>query len=208
MKHLGKKEYFADSNNKNDVAVLVMNIILVAFKIYATFFTPPTDNIKNITDAILRFIRGLICFMSIIKFFYYAKVDPDMAKLIRLIYDTVSYIKLFTIIFLIATCTFAILNINFKMDTPDDDYPNLYSQIAQFLYAFRNSIGDLNTPGYGFWSKNLDKNPYGYLMIFSLWVVYLLTIYFMVIMLLNFLIALVSVQFEETTAAEILNMLD
>ena len=68
-----------------------------------------------------------------------------------------------------------------------------------FLYALRQSVGDLNAPGYPQWTELLETYPFGAGTMITLnWFVFLWSLYVMVIILLNFLIVVISSSYEDT----------
>lgn len=75
-----------------------------------------------------------------------------------------------------------------------------------WMEAFRLSIGDLSAPKYTFWEENLESSPFtSYFMIVIIWLVWLLEIFFVLIILLNFLIAIISQSYEEVMLKSLMN---
>ena len=84
----------------------------------------------------------------------------------------------------------------------DPDHPNgaEYNRMNRFaklyFFALRNSIGDLLVPDDSYWDlfQNKDNNERtkSLVMVAILWVLWTLNIFYMVIILLNFLISIVS----------------
>ena len=69
------------------------------------------------------------------------------------------------------------------------------------MYTLRQSVGDLEAPGYPQWTELLETNPYGAGTMITLnWFMFVLSLYVMVIILLNFLIVVISSSYEETEA--------
>lgn len=68
------------------------------------------------------------------------------------------------------------------------------------LYSFRNSIGDLATPNYDQWLLRMQSNEISeteeVLVVGLVWVLWLLQAMFMIIILLNYLIAVISQAYE------------
>ena len=80
-------------------------------------------------------------------------------------------------------------------------YPGINKTVAYLIYSFRNSIGDLATPSYDKWiimSLENEDNKVGYskldknLAIILIWGMWLFQGIFMIIILLNYLIAVIS----------------
>ena len=81
----------------------------------------------------------------------------------------------------------------------DEEYPNVDEYIFFAFQIFRNSIGDLAVPDYTFWSNRIaqeDTNKLAYIMIGYSWALWMVLIVFMLIVLLNFLIAIISQSYD------------
>ena len=69
------------------------------------------------------------------------------------------------------------------------------------MQTFRNSLGDISVPKYEYWEKRVDKN---YLVsntyIEIIWFVFFMNSIIMLVVLLNFLIAIVSESYERVNA--------
>ena len=85
--------------------------------------------------------------------------------------------------------------------------------------TFRNSIGDLAPPDYAFWINETEefeikpdvkdtaiKSYYRYFFIILVWIVWVFQIVFMIILLLNFLIADISEKYEMVIGERTLNV--
>lgn len=77
------------------------------------------------------------------------------------------------------------------------------------ILAFRNSIGDLQSPQYERWLNYIDTNQndplrsgQGYVIIYLLWGLWFGNIILMVILLLNFLIAIISQTYERVAGSQ------
>ena len=77
------------------------------------------------------------------------------------------------------------------------------------ILAFRNSIGDLQSPQYERWLNYIDANQndplrsaQGYFIIYLLWGLWFGNIILMVILLLNFLIAIISQTYERVAGSQ------
>ena len=90
-----------------------------------------------------------------------------------------------------------------------DDYERLGVFADQFMFSYRTSIGDLETPNANYWKEIIkdptNENLRNIPIVNFLWFVWMLQQYFMLIVLLNFLIAIVSQAFEKNLAATLVN---
>ena len=77
------------------------------------------------------------------------------------------------------------------------------------LYTLRNAIGDFTTPNYDIWLFGNGKDSQYTLegraiMIYIIWIVWFLNGLVQVIMLLNFLIAVISQTYESVVSQQII----
>ena len=86
-----------------------------------------------------------------------------------------------------------------KVDIQDgaQDYKEVNLLTQYFLMTYRNSVGDIKTPQYDKWqlffNENDTKQRVGKLTLISLmWIVWFLNLNLNLIILLNFLIAVIS----------------
>ena len=82
------------------------------------------------------------------------------------------------------------------------DYPDLNTITITLLQMYRNSIGDIEAPLYARWSEMLKSNSafeqnQASFMISLVWTVWVLHQFLVLIILLNFLIALISQSYED-----------
>ena len=83
----------------------------------------------------------------------------------------------------------------------ENDYEGLNTFFVYFIQILRNSLGDLAPPSYGIWiekAKFEKDNKYGFLMINLIWGFWLFQVVICLIVLLNFLIAIISQAYEDT----------
>ena len=89
----------------------------------------------------------------------------------------------------------------------DDDYPNVETTIKFVIQVFRNSVGDINAPEYDYWSNKVavkETESIAYGMIGWGWFLWFSNIFFMLIILLNFLIAIISQSYDSVMTREMI----
>jgi hypothetical protein len=77
------------------------------------------------------------------------------------------------------------------------------------ITSYRNSIGDIQVPKYPFWTKvtKLEQDSaYGHFMIACIWCIWLVNQFFITIILLNFLIAIIVQSYESVMSKSIINI--
>lgn len=110
--------------------------------------------------------------------------------------------SIFLVFMFMIILTFSFLFTIVGAEFSSEDYPGLGSQMIYFIQIFRNSMGDLAVPGYEKWIKYIEYQETinsgmdyvfgGYFMIFLIWTLWLFNIVLALIILLNFLIAIIS----------------
>ena len=73
-----------------------------------------------------------------------------------------------------------------------EDYPYIDDNLGYFIQTFRNSLGDLQVPGMEFWLDNHKDSVMSRIMIYLIWFMWIINKVLMLIVLLNFLIAIIS----------------
>lgn len=77
------------------------------------------------------------------------------------------------------------------------------------ITSYRNSISDIQVPKYPFWTEvaQLEEGKYyGYFMIACIWCIWLVNQFFITIILLNFLIAIIVQSYESVMSKSIINI--
>lgn len=84
----------------------------------------------------------------------------------------------------------------------EEDYPSLTLRTRTLIQVYRNSIGDIAAPQYDLWfnpEKYTKEENYGYyegrlgkMMVGLIWTIWFLNQFFCMVMLMNFLIAIIS----------------
>jgi len=77
-------------------------------------------------------------------------------------------------------------------------YPEVQIFVSYVVHTWRNSVGDINAPVYTEWLAKGEKSPgVAYLMTGLIWFMWWLKQYINMIIMLNFLIAIVSQSYED-----------
>jgi hypothetical protein len=105
----------------------------------------------------------------------------------------------FIIFYLLWIGFFTVLyfNLQIEIDSGDEEYLKLYSLVKYFFMTYRDSIGDISVPGYTNWDaalhKDTDKNNADWFLItFMIWICWFMNQFMCLVVLLNFLIAVIS----------------
>lgn len=140
----------------------------------------------------------LIC-NSLVKMLFFLRVYKSFGMLVQLIISVIWDIKNFIFFFVCWLILFSLLYRIAGIKISETDYKNVSSYLAYIIVIFRNSIGDEQVPDTAFWSTQkrmefplLNKAVIGYS-----WFLWMLNACFMLIMLLNLLIAIISQSYDQ-----------
>jgi hypothetical protein len=91
------------------------------------------------------------------------------------------------------------------VDKDDEDYVLMNGYVKQVIFAWKNSVGDVDIPDYSKWSAIMSESPVSAkIMIVITWLNWWLNHYIMLIIILNFLIAIISQSYEQVmTTSEV-----
>lgn len=136
------------------------------------------------------FIHVILVIFCVFKLLYFTRMSKDFSFLIILIQRIQKETFTFFSFYLIFIMTFALLfNITgvYLVADLESDYPGVHWYIAACIQVFRNSICDINPPDYSYWIEN-GKVTHS-LMVGWAWFLFFFTEFYLMINLLNFVIA-------------------
>ena len=140
----------------------------------------------------------------VVKTLYCARGYDSIQSLVYLVKGSLFGIKDFMALFVYSVFIFAMFTQLTKIDKPgyddihdDDEFPDILF-LRHILNSFSNSVGDLNYPGYET-NWNTDDGYMSPAMIALIFIHYYMQIIFMVIVLLNLLISVVSENYDNIT---------
>jgi hypothetical protein len=145
-------------------------------------------------------IHSLIILLITFKLMFFMRVSENFSNLVQLITTVLFQIGPF-IVFLIMWMIVNSLLYNISgveiYDINDNDYHELHESLALFFQNFRNSVGDISTPTYDYWinAEVLNQGDLTwtqFLVVGWAWALFLLNEFFILIVLLNFLIAIIG----------------
>ena len=139
------------------------------------------------------------------KVLFYTRIFKNYGRLtellIQALYDLVPFMVFFFTAIIVFSGVFNVLLNNTKPDEPnDDEYPNLPNWSRDILWTFRNSIGDLQMPDYSYWTEQYKFDDKGkgpkafsyYFIVAYFWIVWVMNVFTLLIIMLNFVIAAIS----------------
>ena len=150
----------------------------------------------------------------ILKFMQYVRIFEKFSFLIEMIIEVNLDLGPFLILFFIFNALFTLIIDIMGARVPDDDgnynnYSGLPSFIKEFIHTFRLSIGDLIIPDISSWMNEMRScsshetddavcsyDYFGEGAIFFIWIFWMINVFLMMVILLNFLIAEVGQTYD------------
>ena len=137
--------------------------------------------------------NSLLLVFSTVKGLFFMRVNEYFGMLVQLLMQVLIDLVAFIVFFITWIILFCFLYKISGTGVPADDYPHVNPLVYYCIQIFRNSIGDEKTPVYNFWSSRLNTDPLlAKSMIGYSWFLWASNAFFMLILMLNFLIAIVS----------------
>ena len=136
----------------------------------------------------LQLLSLIIVLQIFIKTMSFLRGFESFGLLVSLIRQCLQDIMQYLLFMLFWIIFFWIEYLILGLEVDQEEYPlvNFYLQIL--VQAWRNAIGDTSVPKYTY----IEENKKGIVIISSLWTIWLLNQFFVLIILLNFLIAFIS----------------
>jgi len=142
----------------------------------------------------------VLIILAFMKILFFMKIFSDYGFLVQMVFlsflDMGPFMAFFSLWLLFFTIEFKVLGFEFD----DSEYANLGSFTQMLILTFRNSIGDLSLPQYNDLIE-VDTSVSQF-VIYMLWMFWFMNIFLMVIMLLNFLIAVISQTYERVSGSQ------
>mmetsp|Transcript_3352 Transcript_3352/g.5063 ORF Transcript_3352/g.5063 Transcript_3352/m.5063 type:complete len:244 (-) Transcript_3352:104-835(-) len=149
---------------------------------------------------------------AMIKTLYFIRIYEQFGFLVQMVLltfiDVVPFTTFMVVWIVYFAMTFMIVRWQIEPDPTDDEleYPEINVFMKYFLQSYRNSIGDLATPDYEWWLPGEDENKsmtgVKYIMVNAVWFVWFANQFVNLIILLNFLIAVISQTYEKVISAQ------
>lgn len=143
--------------------------------------------------------------LTFVKTLFFIRIYKRFSFLVQMIISCLGAITPFIIYYIVFLLVFSICFIILQMEVDGEVAEaqglNLFSKIV--LETFRTSIGELGMPMY---SKILKREPsvFKYLNIVLIWITWVVQTFFMLIVMLNFLIAVITNNYENVFNKQII----
>lgn len=214
MKNDGFQQYISDNGNKLDLLMLAAFVCYFVLRLGYTFhgvnvIIPSVIGVSNYEAMTpdwfaLMILNVLISIQIVIKICFFCKVNERFGMLVQLILTCIHDVEAFAIFMVIWLFAFTLI---FILLGANDDVGQTYVDLNEFWGYFfliwENSIGNINPPTYHFWMDKLNNSkmePYqttsSHLTIYIIWFMWFANQALILIILLNFLIAVISQSYE------------
>lgn len=203
MRKQGLKSYMRGWNLV-DLSGFISFLVLMTVQFYY-----PRDTKENVFQILLILFLVLQVFMKLL---FFMKIFSDYGFLVQMIGLSILDMGPFMAFFTLWVVFFAIENRVLMLEFDESEYDGLNKFMQMLILAFRNSIGDLQSPQYERWLNYIKEhrdpenpNPFfsqGQVIIYLLWALWFGNIILMVILLLNFLIAIISQTYERVAGSQ------
>ena len=141
-------------------------------------------------------MNSMVICQGVMKFLYLLRVFEKFGLLVNLIIQVVIDVIFFGIFFFSWIVLLGFLFRIAGIEVDSEDYPHVHEIIYFLFQLVRNSIGDLAVPVYTYWTDQKGTSTTSeltsFLMVLYCWSLWLANIFFMLITLLNFLIAIIT----------------
>ena len=185
LRQLGAEEYFFDFWNFVDFTQSLVFMI----QVYLNFQNDAEPHYVG------RMALNLISlFQAFSKGLSFVRLSDEFGFLVKMIGITITELMPFMIFFFFYTSFFSVAFMMTSIDTVK--YPRVQKEVGYFLLGLRNSIGDFDQPMHKGWTAKVNDGEITRteedLIVFFIWSVWIVQAMFMVIILLNYLIAVIS----------------
>lgn len=131
--------------------------------------------------------------LSFLKIMFFMKIFSDYSFLVEMVSQSISKVREFLLFFTLWVLFFSVQYEVLQAGFEDGDYPDLSNFVRLMVLSTRISIGDIQVPKY---QKLQDKITAGdsqaMLVLVMIWIVWFFNIGLMLVILMNFLIAVIS----------------
>lgn len=152
-------------------------------------------------SILISILSQAVIVFAFIKILFYLRIYEEMGALVQMLITTIgsmgSFMLFLTISILFFAFSFDALGISYA----GGDYKDIDDFTAILIQTFRNSIGDIAIPDYSGWKDSTGDWQYKTIM-FAIWTLWFMNLLINLIILLNFLIAVISQVYDQVIALQ------
>ena len=208
----GIRKYLCNVWNYFDITHFVLYVIYFAVRIstWSSDSIVPSSALTSDTQDKIYFwvvFHTLLLILIAFKLMFFMRVSDNFASLVKLVGDVLGKVGPFIVFFIMWLITLSLLYKVAGINIENEDYKRLDKASSLVIQNFRNAIGDINAPSADDWfSDDDDTISEGQrTMLYWGWLLFLFNEFFNLIVLLNFLIAIISQSYDEVMGRELIN---
>jgi hypothetical protein len=149
-------------------------------------------------------LASIILPTMVVKFMHFNKIYSELGRLSELLFQSFTKVGSFMFIFLLWTILFAMEYFILQSNLDDAaGYSGTSQSMGYFIVAFQNGIGGIVPPTVDAWNPKDDQIFSEKVLIFLVYFFWLFQQYVVLIVLLNFLVAMISSVYEEVMDAKL-----
>lgn len=210
LRESGRKKYWSSLYNRFEFSLFPLHALYFAARyLYPKSMlpedlkpgdesAPPLYIISNVS-----LLTSIVLFWSIVKVLYFLRVYDKFGLILSLIsqcFRDVSFFSIFLFFWIfIFGCWYQILGV----DAQTKDFPMVNKFLVFFLENFKNAVANLDSPELGFWEKQTGNPTVSTVMVYACWLIWMLNQFFILVILLNFLIAIICQSYDEVLSKQI-----
>jgi hypothetical protein len=144
--------------------------------------------------------HSVLLFSMIMKMLQFLKINEKYGMMINLVLQVTKDLKSFIVFLFTWLLFFSVLYGISGISLGELEEVSPAS--ALFINMFRNCVGDIQMPIYNYWTKYPESYGIQFFMVTYAWILFLLHELFLLVILLNFLIAFISQKYDQITSTE------
>lgn len=143
---------------------------------------------------LLKLINILLAF---IKMGFFVRIFEEYGFLVQMVNSVLRSLIPFTVVYIILVLIFSICNVvlRLKVDEEVDEAQQLTYFQKTVLQTFRTGIGELGVPNFE-WVMKQEDSWFRTINIYLIWILWFLTVFFLLIFMINFLIAVITSAYQ------------
>lgn len=148
----------------------------------------------------MALLNSAMVVQGFLKVMFFLRIHDGFGLLVDLVAECLVDAVPFTVFLMMWVGLFTVLFRLQGLEIAADDYDQLGPMAIYTIQTYRNSVGDIAAPAYSFWSAQEAHPMFKYSMIGIIWSTWFLNQFFLTIILLNFLIAILAESFNTVMA--------
>ena len=138
-------------------------------------------------------VNVILTICIVFKIMFFMRINTNLGLLVELVKRVMKDMFSFTVFLFVWIGAFTFLYILLGSYDTVGKKEHISPVVMHLIQTFENTVGNIKDPRYQFWLDNLkDHEGVSQFTIYVIWVVWFMNQFFLLIVLLNFLIAVIS----------------